>query len=77
MAISGSGGWFPSQAYSLNWRGELERVGYTQNRPRESVLSVEEAATKLLNEPDAIVAIDVRDGNPAKLTGLIEDGKFR
>lgn len=59
MAISGSGGWVPSQGYTLNWRKELERVGYTQNKPREAVLSVEEAAAKLLSEPGVVVHIDV------------------
>jgi hypothetical protein len=78
MAISGSGNWIPSQGYAVNWRGEVERAGSTQNKPRECVMSVEEAVKALRDgEPGTIVNIDVRYGNPAKLVALWDDERLR
>lgn len=58
MAVSGSGGWVPSNKVRM-WEGRLKWVGgYTQNKPKYLIPSPEEAARRLLR--GEAVTIDVR-----------------
>lgn len=61
MAVSGSGGWIPSNQVRLE-SGQIRFIGgYTQNKPKDIVHEPEEAAERLRAGLPATV--DVR--NPA------------
>lgn len=77
MAIAGSGGWIPSSGLVIR-AGKLLPVGYTQNKPRNIVLPLDEAAEALRSNPRAIVQIDVRDGGIWQLRkALYESGHIQ
>jgi hypothetical protein len=68
MAVSGSGS--PSFGVILN-RRRLQSVGYTQNKPKEVILSAEEVFECLKLQPMQIVQLDAHYPNFLRLWEML------
>ena len=68
MAVAGSGGWIPSNLAILR-NGRVEFVTITQNKPRELVTDVTDAAERLRR--GEYVTVDVRYPYMSELRELL------
>ena len=71
MAVSGSGGWVPSATFIYRNK-RLVRIGIVQNKPKEVLVSLEDAAKSLFgSDGNKIVTVDIRRTNHLELVDML------